>query len=187
MRLLRSKLRKLSEPPPSLTLADLVDLCYALRGAEVDEIRRRSNDVEDDFSRLAHYIGRLGATRSSVNTVVRAMITVPALRQIPDIRTVKAPEHREVTIEQEYISPYEIVRAICKESKSQNPLPIQSALHTVVDLDLPMNSKIRAHLALRKTIVTGVHAELQIADKFSRQQYMKFVDDDKYIGCSKPA
>ena len=58
------------------------------------------------FSTLAHYIGRLGATRSSADTIVRAVIEVPALRKISDVRTVKAPEPREVTINQEYMSPY---------------------------------------------------------------------------------
>jgi hypothetical protein len=187
VRSLRSKLKKLSEPSSSMTLADLVDRCYAGRGAEIDEIRRRSKDVEDDFGKLAHYIGRLGATRSSTATIVRAMIEVPALRQISDIRTVKAPESRSVTIDPEYMSPYEIVWAICNDSVSQNPMQIKSALHAVVNLDSPFNGNIRASLASRKTIITRVHAELQIADKFSRAQYMEFVDDDKYIGCSKPA
>jgi hypothetical protein len=78
---------------------DLVDLCYAMRGAEIEEIRRRSKDTDDDFRRLAHYIGRLGATRSSANTVVRAVIIVPGLRQISNIRIVEAPESRDVTID----------------------------------------------------------------------------------------
>jgi hypothetical protein len=103
---LRLKLRKLSELPPSILLADLIDLCYAARRADVDEIKRRLKDTEDDFSRLAHYIGRLGATRSSADTIVRAVIEVPALRKISDVRTVNAPEPREVTIDQEYMSPY---------------------------------------------------------------------------------
>jgi hypothetical protein len=170
-----------------MTHADIVDLCYARRGAEVDEIRRRSKGPEDDFSRLAHYIGRLGATRSSANTVVRTIIKVSALSKISAIRTVPAPEPREVAIDQEYMSPYEIVKVICRESTSQNPIEIQSVLHAIVDLDFPLDSKIRNGLASRKRFVTRVHAELQIADKFSRNQYMEFVDDDRYIGCSKPA
>ena len=170
-----------------MTQADIVDLCYAERGADVDEVRRSSKDPEDDFSRLAHYIGRLGATRSSANTVVRAMIKVPALRKISCIRTVPALETPEVTIDQEYTIPYEIVRMICQESTSQNIIQTQYALHAIVDLDFPLNSQIRTGLASRKKIITRVHAELQIADRFSRDPHMEFVDNDKYIGCSKPA
>ena len=80
-----------------------------MRGTEVEEIRARSKVVDDDFRKLAHYIGRLGATRSSANTVVRAVMKVPDLRNISGIRTVEAPESRDMTIDPEYMSPYEIV------------------------------------------------------------------------------
>lgn len=169
-----------------MTLVDLVDLCYSMRGDEVDKIRRRSKDIEDDFRRLAHYVGRLGATRSSANAIVKTMMKVPALRQISSIRAVEAPEPREVTIDREYMNPYEIVRAICNDSISQNPMDSVSALHAFVDLDF-LDGEIRARLASRKSIVTRVHAELQIADTFSRHRYMEFVDDDKFVGCSKSA
>ena len=186
---LRSKLKKLSEPPPSTTLVDLVDSCYAMRGAEVEEIKRRSNDVDDDFRKLAHYIGRLGATRSSANAIIRAMIIGPELRQISDIRRCEAPESRDVAIDRAHMSPYEIVRAICADSTSRNPIQSQAALRAIVELDIPINNadRLRAILASRGRITTRVHAELQIADRFSRSQHMEFVDDDKYVGCSKPA
>jgi hypothetical protein len=135
VRSLRSRLKKLSEPPPAMMLLNLLDLCYSMRGADVDEIRRRSKDIEDDFRRLAHYIGCLGTTRSSANAIVRAMIKVPTLRQISSIRTVKPPEPRKATINREYMSPYEIVRAICKDSISQTPMSSLSALYAITDLD----------------------------------------------------
>ena len=157
-----------------------------MRGSEVNEIKARSKKSDDDFSRLAHYIGRLGATRSSSDTVVKAMLEVPGLREVSDICTVKPPDPREVTVGPEHMSPYEIVRAICKEDTSRKPGEIRSALHAIVDLDNPLSSSIRPGLAQAKTIITRVHAELQLADRFSRNQF-QFVDDDKYIGCSKPA
>jgi hypothetical protein len=83
---LRLKLRKLSELPLSILLADLIDLCYAARRVDIDEIKRRLKDTEDDFSRLVYYIGRLGTTRSSADTIIRAMIEVPALRKISNTR-----------------------------------------------------------------------------------------------------
>jgi hypothetical protein len=85
------------------------------------------------------------------------------------------------------MSPYEIVWAICEHSTSQSPIQIPSALHAIVNLDSPLDGGIRARLVSRKSITTRVHAELQIADKFSRDQYMEFVGDDKYVGCSKLA
>lgn len=186
--LLRRRLKKLSEPPPSMTLADIVDYCYDMRGPQVGEIKGRSNDAQDDFGKLAHYIGRLGATRSSAHAAVKGVIKVPALRQITCIRAVQAPDVRKVTMDQGSMSPYEIVRKICEDSASQNPLQNRKALIALVELDLPSGtSNVRAGLASRNTIITRVHAELQIADKFSRDRFMEFVDGDKYIGCSKPA
>ncbi|KIW12810.1 hypothetical protein PV08_07997 [Exophiala spinifera] len=183
---LRSKLKKLAEPPPSMTLADLVDRCHAMRGADIDEIRKRSKKRDDDFRELAHYIGRVGATRSSTNAVVDGMLKVPSLRKISGIRPISAPETREMSVGQGFTSPYEIVWAICKESPYPHPVQMKSALHAVVDFDHPLNGEIRDSLASRPSIVTRVHAELQIADRFSRDRY-EFVDGDMYIGCSKPA
>ncbi|KAF5701033.1 OTT 1508-like deaminase [Fusarium mundagurra] len=187
---LRSKLKKLSEPRVSFTLARIVDICYDMRGHEVDAIKKRSTNSKDDFGSLAHYIGRLGATRSSVNTVVRAMNEVPSLRRISVIRVIDAPEVRFVTLSAEDMVPYEIVWAISKDSVSQNTLAIQSALHNLIYLDPPStdgsDNSVRIALAARRTIQTRVHAELQIGDYFSRRN-LDFVDGDKYIGCSKPA
>ncbi|KAH6999482.1 hypothetical protein EDB80DRAFT_765980 [Ilyonectria destructans] len=188
---LRSKLKKLSEPPVSFTLARIVDFCYDMRGSEVDAIKKRSKNTQDDFGKLSHYIGRLGATRSSVDAVVRAMRDVPSLRRITAIRAMKSPPPRSITLSAEDMVSYEIVWKISKDSESQNIIDIKSALHNLVDLDLPSSdgsdNPIRVEMAAPRTIVTRVHAELQILDYFSRRQDFKFVADDKYIGCSKPA
>ncbi|KAH7142182.1 hypothetical protein EDB81DRAFT_869912 [Dactylonectria macrodidyma] len=187
---LRNKLKKLSEPRVSFNLARIVDLCYDMRGREVDAIKKRSINSKDNFGSLAHYIGRLGATRSPVNTVVRAMSQVPSLRKISDIRVMDVPEVRRVTLSAEDMVPYEIVWKISKDSVSQNTLAIQSALHNLIYLDPPSgvgsDNPVRIVLSARRTIQTRVHAELQIGDFFSHQS-LDFVDGDKYIGCSKPA
>ncbi|KAJ6144550.1 hypothetical protein N7470_008445 [Penicillium chermesinum] len=41
-------------------------------------------------------------------------------------------------------------------------------------------------LVQTSAFVTRVHAELQIVDYFSRKR-LEFIEDDKYVGCSKPA
>jgi hypothetical protein len=159
-----------------MTHEDIIDYCYNMRGPEVQEIKERSRDVPDDFSNLAHYIGRLGATRSAVNTVVRAMAKVPALCQISIIRTVDAPETKDITVLPDFSNPYEIVLAICKDLMPQNPMLTINAL---CGLDLLLDGDIRAKLASRRTVLTRVHAELQLADKLSRIKHFSFVDDDK--------
>lgn len=92
-----------------MTAAGIVDECYNMRADIVSKIRARSTGQQDDFGRLAHYIGRLGATRSSVNAVVKGTIRVPALGKISTIRVVDAPCILEMPLHQDVISPYEIV------------------------------------------------------------------------------
>ncbi|KAI5457398.1 hypothetical protein BGZ63DRAFT_417121 [Mariannaea sp. PMI_226] len=186
---LRRKLKKLSEPPNHFTPAHIVDFCYEMRGRDVDAIKNQSIRPQDDYVKLAHYIGRLGATRSSVDAAVKAMSRVPSLRRISEIRYAPAPEPKSIQLSAESMSPYEIVRAISKDSTSQNIIDIHNALHSLIRLDLPSSgdsvNPIRAKMAQR-SILTRVHAELQICDQFSRRGF-NFVGGDKYIGCSKPA
>jgi hypothetical protein len=168
--------------------ADLIKLCYEMRENEVDQIKRMSKGAKDDFSELSHYIGRLGATRSAAHSVVKGMISVPALRITSNtIRLVEAPGTLKVVIKPDHLKPYELVRRICEDPASRNPLENTRALHRIVDLDLPSDTdNLRVRLQSQSKIITRVHAELQIADTFSRHSYA-FVDNDKYIGCSKPA
>lgn len=150
----------------------------------MENIQRISSNSKDDFSNLAHYIGRLGATRASVNTVVRSFKQVTSLQRISKIRTVDAPSIRKVTLTPEQMSPYEIVRGICMQLKFRNPREEAHALHKIVDLDNSPSRDLRSGLA--KPIITRAHAELQMADQFGRMT-MTFAHGDNYIGCSKPA
>ncbi|KAL4900922.1 hypothetical protein BDW74DRAFT_182251 [Aspergillus multicolor] len=61
--------------------------------------------------------------------------------------------------------------------------PIINNLH---DKNFLSGFALPERLERNKTIVTRVHAELQIVDYFSRKK-LESVDDDKYVGCSKPA
>jgi hypothetical protein len=132
---LRSRLKKISEPPSSMTDEQFIDYCFSMRRREVDELKTRS-ETQKDFSDLVHYIGRLGATRSSVNKVVKAVVMVPALRRILAIRIIAAPEPKTLVVFPEIVSPYELVWKIWKDSKSRNPNEIRDALYAFVELDV---------------------------------------------------
>lgn len=162
-----------------------------MRGIEVPEIKKHSTAALDNFDKLANYIGRLGATRSSVDAMFKAMAEVPAVRRISCIERVKAANTQLVLLdEREMMSPYEILRGICLDSTSRNPLELRNVLRKFVEFDVPSTATaetLREVLNSRKVIHTRIHAELQIADKFSRSQNMRFANNDRYIGCSKPA
>ena len=188
MKILRRKLKSLSQPPLSLTLETYVDLCYQMRGADLDYVKSFvAIPVNDHFGKLAHYVWRLGATRAAANTAVKAFIIVPSLKRVSQIRTVIYSDVAEKTLSPVCISPQGILHGIVPDSAFQNPVQIQHAFERLHDLDAPVTRPLFEKMKQRQTIVTRVHAELQIADKFSRIQDMKFVDNDKYIGCSKPA
>lgn len=187
MKLVRTKLKKLSEPLPSWTLEAYVKLCYDMRNAEYYHIKRFSAKASDEFSRLAHYVWRLGATRAAANTLVEAMVTVPSLKRVHDLRIVSAPATVEKTIDPSCMSPYEVLHEISVDSASRNPIHYKHAFARLHELDSPSVRPIYTLMVSRQTVVTRVHAELQIADTFSRSRDMEFVDNDKYIGCSKGA
>jgi OTT_1508-like deaminase len=170
-----------------MNLDAYIDLCYDMRSLEMSHIKTHSVTVGDDFSRLAHYVYRLGATRSAANMVVDAMITVPSLRQISLIRPVSTPETVEKMVDSSCMSPHEVLYGILADSASHNPLQVEHVFNRLLQLDPPVARPIYTKMASRQRILTRVHAELQIADTFSRSREMEFDDNDKYIGCSKPA
>ncbi|RDI86478.1 hypothetical protein Vi05172_g3515 [Venturia inaequalis] len=186
---LRSKLKKLSDQPAQNVTADrgLINLCYDMRDSEICHINNKSNGPESDFSKLAHFIWRLGATRCAVNRVVEGALKDPSLQLISDIRTIKAPETARITTEARFLSPHEVLHSIVNDSVMHNPLHDKDVFDRLCQLDVPRSRPIHTEMAKRTTVVTRVHAELQIADRFSRSKDMKFVGDDRFIGCSKPA
>jgi hypothetical protein len=157
-----------------------------MRAEDIGQIKNFSTGT-DDFSDLAHYVWRLGATRSHANIVVDAMLTVPSLQRISEIRRVNAPSVVVKSLDSSCVSPYEILHGIIVDCAIRNPLHNQTALRRLLELDPPVTRQLYNNVAASQTVKTRVHAELQIADVFSRSRDMDFVDNDKYIGCSKPA
>ncbi len=170
-----------------MSLYTYIDLCHTMRGECIKAIKSQPETAEKDFSKLAHYIYRLGATREAVNKVVEAMVRVPSLRRISKIQTVNAPQITETTIEPTWMIPHEVLYGVLKDTTPHDPLKFEQAFLRLYQLDSLPRRPIYKHMASNEKIVTRVHAELQIADKFARLQGIKFVDNDRYIGCSKPA
>tara|TARA_R110002003_G_scaffold95_1_gene7237 strand:+ start:15165 stop:15947 length:783 start_codon:yes stop_codon:yes gene_type:complete len=164
-----------------------IDHCHDMRITGRDHLKSYSKSASDAFARLAHFIWRLGATRSAVNRVVEAMMIVPSLRRISHIRQVPAPKIVEKTLDANLVNPHEVLYDVIADSKNVNPLQCENAFKRLCELDRPVDRPVKNAMVARKVVVTRVHAELQIADKFSRSKDKEFVANDKYIGCSKPA
>ena len=146
----------------------------------MEEIGDKATE-SDSFRELAHYIGRLGAHQHAVSTVISAMLKVPSLQHISKIRLAPPSEVQEVTIHPGSLDPYEIVKRICKKTSD---IGSSIYLHAFVEIDYESN--MRQEMLQTPSVMTRVHSELLLVDLFSRKRF-DFVDDDKYIGCSKAA
>lgn len=164
-------------------------LCYNARGKELDELKKQGKRLGNcDFAELAHYIGRLGAHAHAVSTIITAALKVPVLQSIMGIEYLPPSRTMEVELPKDSVDFHSVTKKICKEGLHGRNLPDSDEKLYVHLYKLYYRSgfALESNLEQRKPITTRVHAELQIVDYFSRKK-LKFVDDDKYIGCSKPA
>lgn len=117
-----------------------------------------------------------------MNVLVTAWLRVPSLRNINrEIRIEDSAEVRQVTLDPAITEPYQIARDIYTR---------QPGLHKSTDFqpffDIDLKKNLYQEMKKVRSIVTRVHAELLLVDRFSRGKF-DFVEDDKYVGCSKPA
>jgi hypothetical protein len=140
---------------------------------------------ETNFLQLRHYIGRLGSHVKAARTLVAAAMRFPAyfddfkIECLPSSTPAKLPPplNHQRTLNDI------IGRMLNSENTSKVPF-YQEALNA-------MDTKFGIYKRLKKkyedpTFLPRVHAELIILEHFYKGGY-DFVDDDKYIGCSKPA
>jgi hypothetical protein len=163
-----------------MDLQQLTIICYDARGNQIEELKHKASEA-DCLKDLAHYIGRLGAHRQAVSIIVSAMMEVPSLQQISSVRLVPPSEVRKITLQPHSPNLYDMVKRICQKASDVTCL---SSLHAFVEIDLERDLQ---HEMLRNHhFSTRVHAELLLVDLFCRKSF-DFVDNDKYIGCSKGA
>ncbi|PMD51054.1 uncharacterized protein K444DRAFT_546152, partial [Hyaloscypha bicolor E] len=130
----------------------------------------------------SYYIGRIGAHRHAVLTVVEAWCQVPSLKKIGLVRKVPPAAARIVEQSTEGIDPYKMGMDICR--RPLEPNAAQKCLHAFTDIDFKRD--LRASIAEKSLDFNRVHAELLLLEEFSRHDH-KFVDNGRYIGCSKGA
>lgn len=164
-------------------------MCFEMRDSVIKDLGGLSKVPDDDFSKLAHYIWRLGATREKVELVIDTVLAVPTLRKIMVVRALPIGSSgiAAKTLDKQNLYPFEILYSILKVPNSHRPSEIQSAFLGLLDHDYPALRRVQTEMFSKTTIHTRIHAELQLADRFSRAKDKKFVGGDKYIGCSKPA
>jgi hypothetical protein len=140
---------------------------------------------ETNFLTLRHYIGRLGSHVKAAKTLVAAAMRFPAffddfeIEFLPSSKPAESPPRMDELTTLDGI----IVRMLKNENTCKVPF-YQDALNA-------MDTKLHIYQRLRNeyenpTFLPRVHAELILLEHFYKHGY-DFVDEDKYIGCSKPA
>lgn len=167
--------------------------CYNARGEGklqtlVAKMAAQMRSSDNCFTELAHYIGRLGAHAFAVKTVVCAALSLPSIKAIVQVRYEKCPDRERPIPNMDIKGPYELVRSIVEARPYMHPPQKLQILQAFVYMDMQRNltALFRTQMDLPQSFKTVVHAELQLCDLASRKR-MKFVDDDPYVGCSKPA
>jgi hypothetical protein len=133
------------------------------------------------FEDIRHLLGRLGEHVKATKTIVSAALRFPGILDEFEIQARVSPPSSCY-----FQSPHDITlngmagRIFAKKEDVQH---YQEALET---LERTSNGALVGRLQQECCFKTRVHAELLLVDLFYWNQF-EFLDDDPYIGCSKPA
>lgn len=134
---------------------------------------------------MVHYIGRLGAHVFAVKTIVNAALKVPnIIKGDTEVKYEDCPEPQMAKIDLGLAGAYETVKDIL-DSHDSHPLEKFQVLQDFVK-KRDITRQYRSTGTTTMSIKTFVHAELQLCDLANRKD-MQFVDNYRYVGCSKPA
>ncbi|ELR03152.1 hypothetical protein VC83_08458 [Pseudogymnoascus destructans] len=136
------------------------------------------------FVLTRHYIGRLGSHVRAAKVLVAAGLRMPDLFNSFAIQTRPAPKPPSLPPPTGHLTTLEgILNRMLPPGSEKAPL-YQEALAT-------LNAKFNIQTRLQdkyqdKHFRPRVHAELNLLEYFHAKR-LPFVDDDRFIGCSKPA
>jgi hypothetical protein len=164
---------------------NLVSKCFAARKTRAfDTLAQLSGNGKPNnkfYSDIRHLLGRLGEHLKAAKTMVSAALMFPAILDVVEIRSRASAPSRCF-----FQSPDEIQLEGMSErifNKEEDIKHYQEALH---ELERKSSGALLDHMRDECRFKTRIHAELLLVDLFYWRQF-EFVDDDPYIGCSKPA
>lgn len=174
-----------SLPELSKERVDLVKECFQARKMlaleTLAQLTGSGKPHSTFFEDIRHLLGRLGEHVKATKTIVSAALRFPGIFDEFEIKARVSPPSSCY-----FRSPHDIIldgmagRIFAKEEEAQH---YQEALET---LERASNGALVGRLQQECCFKTRVHAELLLVDLFYWHQF-EFLDDDSYIGCSKPA
>ena len=157
-------------------------MCYEARSKQLVELKARSSAPDDVVRDVAHYISRLGAHHHAVIVIVKAWSEVKSLRKIILVRTVVPADAKSIKLPAKTLNTYAIVKNIC--AKQHDRHQAKRYLRTFADIDF--EEALEKPMSENICFKSRVHAEILLLEEFARHKH-GFVDNDRYIGCSKGA
>lgn len=147
---------------------------------ELDEAESR----RQAFLLTRHYIGRLGSHLKAARILAKAGWTMPNLFDNFTIQTRPSPTPPLLPPPTDRLTTLNgiITRMLPRDSKKLQQY--QKALATM-DAKFNIQDRLKAQFKA-KDFMPRVHAELILLEYFHMKR-LPFVDDDRFIGCSKPA
>jgi hypothetical protein len=150
----------------------------------LDQRHERSNPLgPSKWSKLRHYIGRLGSWSRASKTLLRAASVYPRLLTGFSVQCLSSPPPLAAPIPDEKTN---LDSALGRMYSKQERLHLEEAREIVRDttfLDISaefLNKYTDPNFKLR------IHAELLLLEHFHHRN-LEFVSNDRYIGCSKPS
>ncbi|PWI64233.1 hypothetical protein PCL_11353 [Purpureocillium lilacinum] len=161
----------------------------------------------ESYREFSHLVSRLGSHVFAARTVFLGVRDLPFIRDIAYVNEVKAPHNitEPVRLCPSDVDPYEIVKKLCTSATEKGSPAFEQRLQEAMitaDEELMLSlyrrdsqqrrsfrDQVAKYMSDRNwTLPTMWHAELQalhlVASSGGRYT---FIDDDKFIGCSKGA
>jgi hypothetical protein len=176
-------------------LSDLCHLAYQQRSShcmktlqnhigEGPEALTESESRKQAFVLTRHYLGRLGSHLRAAKVLVAAGSRMPGLLDSCAVRPRQSPKPPSLPPPTDHLTTLTGILGRMLPKGSRDIAQYQEALAV-------MNTKFKLQDRLidvyqDKSFRPRVHAELNLLDYFYSEN-LAFVDDDKFIGCSKPA
>jgi OTT_1508-like deaminase len=175
---------------------DLLGLCrfsyqergsYSMKKLQVhigDKPAELTKSKRLDFSLVHHYIGRLGSHFKAARILVTAGWKIPGLLDNFIIKKQPSPKPPSSPPPTDHLTTLDgiIKRMLSKDSvdmgKYQKDLAFMDVKFNILDRFLAKYKD--------KNFKPRVHAELILLEFFHKNR-LQFVEDDRFIGCSKPA
>ena len=138
----------------------------------------------ENFRLARHFIGRLGSHLRAARILVTAARRLPSLFDNFTIKTLPSPKPPKLPPPVDHLTTLSgIIKRMLPAGSDDTPR-VQEAL-TIMDSKFGIQDRVQAQYE-DKDFRPRVHAELHVLEYFYKEG-LSFVDDDRFIGCSKPA